>query len=214
MSFFNYSAALSLTIVLLSRPLSWGFFIGGGSPHPDPPPGGKPTPRPSPGGEGERLIRYCSTLPLRIMVGAAKSPKKTTETMRRVRRPFGTFGWWWVAVIQGPLKGRGWGRGVGWGWYGVSPLPSLQGEGLGVGSVMSVMFYQRRVGCEEVTAKKWGQHRILLILQTPPLTPPLEGRGVPNGVPRGVAPACNPSSLRDFCCADHDAQGLRRSPRP
>ncbi len=61
-------------------------------------------------------------------------------------------------------------------------LPSLQGEGLGVGSVMSVIFYQRRSFSEEVSTKKFSQRRdseyeAAKKLQTPPLTPPLEGRG-------------------------------------
>ncbi len=63
------------------------------------------------------------------------------------------------------------------------PLPSRGGAG--VGSVISVISsqrrvwakkFQRRVGCKEVAAKEW-QQGTLLTLQTPPLTPPLEGRG-------------------------------------
>ncbi len=70
-------------------------------------------------------------------------------------------------------------------------IPSLQGEGLGVGSVTFSQPQIRGNFFAETSSLKllrrnFFADRILQTLQTPPLAPPLEGRGVPHGVPAAV----------------------------
>ena len=82
--------------------------------------------------------------------GLAQQPKLTRSRFVALRR-------WAVAASVAALL-----FGGGYLWW-AAQLPSLQGEGQGVGSVAHSDLAQK-IPSEE-------------IIQTPPLTPPLEGRG-------------------------------------
>ncbi len=127
-----------------------------------------------------------------------------------------------------PLQGRGVPHGVPSANDGAA-LPSLQGEGLGVGSVISVIFWLRRNGCEETAAKKRlrrnGCEKAAAKKQQrrngceeaaakkrlrrsgcekdtdPTPAPPLQGRGVPHGVPSANDGAALPIWTASLRCS-------------